>query len=223
MTATTAARIRFCPLCGARLALRDDHGTRRPTCGACGFVYYRNPAPAAGVLLHDRGRVLLVKRRYDPRAGAWCLPAGFMEYGETPRHCALRELREETGLRGKLDELFGVYAGFDDPRVRAVLVLYVARPAGGRLVPGDDAIQARWFPIARPPRPLAFAAHAQALEEFAERMRAAGALAPVARPPRSQRPAAAARNGVAPARTPARRETRRPRPARAARSRSTRA
>jgi len=165
-------RVRFCPLCGTRLVRADDHGTHRPTCPACGFIHYRNPVPAAGVVLVDRGRVLLVRRRFAPRAGAWCLPAGFMEYGETPRHCAMRELEEETGLRGRLRDLFGVYAGFDDPRVRAVLILYRAERAGGRLVPGDDAIEARFFGLGELPRPIAFAAHAQALAEVAVEERA---------------------------------------------------
>jgi ADP-ribose pyrophosphatase YjhB (NUDIX family) len=159
-------RARFCPLCGTRLVSKDDHGSMRPTCPACGFIHYRNPVPAAGVILHRRGEVLLVRRRFDPRAGAWCLPAGFMEYGETPRHCALRELREETGLRARLGDLFGVYAGFDDPRVRAILILYVAERSSGRLVPGDDAVDARYFALTKLPRAIAFVAHRQALKEF---------------------------------------------------------
>ncbi len=156
----------YCPRCASRLVLRDDHGTRRPTCENCGFINYRNPVPAAGVILARRGEVLLVKRRFAPRAGAWCLPAGFMEYGETPERCALRELLEETGVRGRLDGLFGVYAGFDDPRVRTVLILFRSVQAGGRLSSGDDAIDARFFRFSRLPRAIAFAAHRRALEEF---------------------------------------------------------
>jgi len=108
----------------------------------------------------------MVKRRYEPRAGAWCLPAGFMEYGETPERCAVRELKEETGLLGRLRGLFGVYAGLDDPRVRSVLILYVAERVSGRLTPGDDALDARWFPRAKLPRAIAFASHRQALDEY---------------------------------------------------------
>jgi ADP-ribose pyrophosphatase YjhB (NUDIX family) len=89
-----------------------------------------------------------------------------MEYGETPEHCALRELREETGVRARLLRLFGVYAGFDDPRVRAILILYLAEITGGRLSPGDDATEARYFPLTRLPRAIAFAAHRRALEEY---------------------------------------------------------
>ena len=159
-------RARFCPRCGTRMVRRDDHGQLRPTCPACGYVHYRNPVPAAGVILKARGGVLLVQRKYDPRAGEWCLPAGFMEYGETPEHCAVRELFEETGIRARLTGLFGVYAGFDDPRVRAVLILYTAERTGGRLQAGDDAIDARFAPLARLPKRIAFAAHRRALEEF---------------------------------------------------------
>ncbi len=160
---------RFCPRCATALEPRDEHGTLRPTCPACGFIWYHNPVPAAGVLLVENGRVLLVRRRFEPRAGAWCIPAGFMEAGETPEQSAIRELREETGLGARLSGLFGVYAGFDDPRVRAVLILYTAERDGGELVPGDDATEADWFPLDRLPEPIAFAAHRQALAEIRER------------------------------------------------------
>lgn len=164
-------RPHFCLQCGAALVPRDDRGHPRPTCPECGWIYYRNPAPAAGVILPGRDGVLLVKRRWAPAVGAWCLPAGFMEYGETPEHCAVRELKEETGLEAALTGLFGVYAGFDDPRVRAVLILYTAERTGGRLRPGDDATETRWYPLDRLPRRIAFAAHRRALEEYGERER----------------------------------------------------
>ncbi len=157
---------RFCPRCGTSLVPRDDHGARRPTCPSCGFVAYRNPSPAAGVILVWRSEILMVKRKYEPRARAWCLPAGFMEYGETPEACALRELREETGLRARLKGLFGVYAGYDDPRVRSVLILYVAERTGGELVAGDDAIEAKFFAFSRLPRAIAFTAHVRAIAEY---------------------------------------------------------
>lgn len=159
----------YCPRCATALEPRDEHGTLRPTCPACGFIWYRNPVPAAGVLMVEAGRVLLVRRRYEPRAGHWCLPAGFMESGETPEQTAARELFEETGLEGRLTGLFGVYAGFDDPRVRAVLILYTAEREGGTLAPGDDATEADWFPLEDLPPGIAFAAHTQALAELRER------------------------------------------------------
>ena len=148
----------------------DDHGTPRPTCPQCGYIWYRNPVPAGGVILVEKGRVLLVKRRWDPRAGLWCLPSGFMEAGETPEQSAVRELEEETGVIAQLTGLFGVYAGFDDPRVRAVLILYTGVATGGELRAGDDAIELAWYPLDRLPDDLAFASHRQALVELIERL-----------------------------------------------------
>lgn len=156
----------YCPKCATSLEPRPEHGMLRPTCPACGFIWYRNPVPAAGVLLERDGRVLLVRRRYEPRAGAWCIPAGFMEAGETPEQSAGREVLEETGLVVQLTRLFGVYAGFDDPRVRAVLILYVGVVTGGELSPGDDAIEAEWFALDALPTDIAFASHGQALTEL---------------------------------------------------------
>lgn len=186
---STIARVRFCPRCGASLVLRDDHGALRPTCPRCGFIHYRNPVPAAGAIVWRDEDVLLVKRRYAPRAGAWCLPAGFMEYGETPEHCAARELREETGLTGRAASLFGVYAGFDDPRVRAILILYRMTAVRGRLEAGDDAIEARFFALDRLPCAIAFQAHARALAELrVERSAAARGSAPAKRTTRAATP-----------------------------------
>jgi 8-oxo-dGTP diphosphatase len=156
----------FCPRCATALEPRPEHGTLRPTCPACGFIWYFNPVPAAGVLVVEDDQVLLVRRRDEPRIGFWCLPAGFMEAGETPEQTAIREAREETGLEVRLTGLFHVYAGFDDPRVRAILVLYTAERTGGTLAPGDDATEVGWFPLGSPPRDLAFEAHRQALADL---------------------------------------------------------
>lgn len=147
-----------------------EHGVMRPTCPSCGYIWYRNPVPAAGVILVESGSVLLVRRRWDPRAGTWCLPAGFMEAGETPEQSAVRELQEETGVIAQLTGLFGVYAGFDDPRVRTVLILFSGLATGGEERAGDDAIELAWFALDSLPGELAFASHRQALAELRERL-----------------------------------------------------
>ena len=171
--------VRFCPHCSTGLATLDEHGVPRMTCPACGFIHYRNPVPAAGVLLERAGSMLMVRRKFEPAAGAWCLPAGFMEFGETPEQCAVRELYEETGIRGRLKRLFNVYAGSYTHLTRSILILYVAEHAGGSLVPGDDAIEADFFPLDALPGPLAFQSHTRALDEY--RIELAGGAAPILR------------------------------------------
>ncbi|HKA25678.1 MAG TPA: NUDIX hydrolase [Candidatus Eisenbacteria bacterium] len=157
---------RFCPYCATRLVRKDDHGIRRPTCPACGFVAYQNPSPAVGVVLPGRRGLLFVRRKYEPYAGTWSLPSGFMEYGETPEQTARRETFEETGLRVRVERLIGAYPGHDDPRVRVVLLVYLVRKTGGKERAGDDAAELAWYPASRPPRDLAFRSHRQALADY---------------------------------------------------------
>jgi len=157
---------RFCMVCGGTMRTIREHGVRRRACSRCGFIAYRNPVPACGVLVRREGLILLARRGHEPRKNAWGIPAGFMEYGEHPEVTAVREALEETGLRVRLTGLFGVYAARDDPRARAVLILYHARVVGGRLQPGDDAIELGYFPLGRLPRPIAFRAHREALRDL---------------------------------------------------------
>jgi 8-oxo-dGTP diphosphatase len=157
---------RFCPYCATPLVPADDHGTLRPTCPECGHISYQNPAPAVGVILEQDGRVVLVKRRYEPRAGLWGLPAGFMEAGEAPEETALREALEETGLEIAIDRLHGAYQGAGSGTgARVVLLVYRARITGGSLFAGDDAEEVDWFDFVALPD-LAFESHKQALTEY---------------------------------------------------------
>jgi 8-oxo-dGTP diphosphatase len=162
----SATEFRFCPLCATELAPRADGARMRLSCPSCGFVHYHNPVPAAGGIICRGPNVCLVRRAVDPRRGYWSLPAGFVEYDETPAQCASREIAEETGLQVRIEETLGVYAGLDDPRSRAVLIVYWAREVGQNTpVAGDDADQIGFFPPPEIPAQIAFRAHRQALDD----------------------------------------------------------
>jgi ADP-ribose pyrophosphatase YjhB (NUDIX family) len=156
---------RYCPYCATRLVQADDHGVMRPTCPACGFIAYRNPAPAVGVILERDEHIVLVRRRFEPMAGLWSLPAGFMEYGESPEATAVRETLEETGLEIELTGLQNAYRAGADTGVPVLLLVYRARLVGGTLVAGDDADEAGWFAAHARPE-MAFRSHRRALREF---------------------------------------------------------
>ncbi len=162
----TAKEYKYCPWCGSDLLIKELDGRERSACGSCDFIWYKNPIPAAGAILFKDEALLLVKRKYAPKIGDWCLPAGFMEYDESAAHCCLREVKEETGLDIEIERLFWNYKAGDDPRSMVVLVLYTANIAGGELMPGDDAIEARFFKLDELPENIAFSAHVRAIEDF---------------------------------------------------------
>jgi 8-oxo-dGTP diphosphatase len=157
----------YCPLCATLLERSREGNHVRMVCRACGFVRYRNPAPAAGVAIVEGGRVLLVRRRFDPFKGLWTMPSGFIEYDEDVRAAAVREALEETGLKIEIDALHAAESCFDDPRGNALLLVFRARVTGGTIAAGDDAEEVRFFPLTCLP-PIAFEAHQKALGELAK-------------------------------------------------------
>ncbi len=160
------SRYAHCPVCGGRLGKKHQDHRVRLVCSECDYVFYQNPAPAAGVIVVEDEKVLLVQRKFDPRKGGWTLPAGFIEDDEPVSECAVREVKEETNLDVELVRLFNAYAALDDPRTPVVLLLYLGRRIGGELRAGDDAVDARFFSLNDLPEPIAFKAHVQALGEI---------------------------------------------------------
>lgn len=117
---------------------------------------YEVPTLATDAVLIEDGRVLLVQRGKDPFAGAWALPGGFVEVGETVEAACRRELAEETGIEAEPVALIGCYSDPDrDPRGHVVSVPFlVERTEEGESVQpagGDDAAEAAWFDLGERP------------------------------------------------------------------------
>lgn len=129
---------------------------------------YRNPAPTVDLIIEiedGRGRpgIVLIKRKNPPFG--WALPGGFVDYGESCEDAAVREAREETGLRVRLIEQLHTYSAPDrDPRKHTITTAFIARAKG---VPKgqDDAREAAVFTRRNLPKPLAFD-HEQILSDY---------------------------------------------------------
>lgn len=96
--------------------------------------------------------VLLVRRANPPDAGRWGFPGGKMEIGETIQEAAVRELSEETGVRGEPLRVFAALDAFDRDESGAlrhhyVLLAVLCRWIAGEPFAGDDALEAGWFKI----------------------------------------------------------------------------
>jgi ADP-ribose pyrophosphatase YjhB (NUDIX family) len=161
--------LRYCPRCAAELSEREIRGHARLTCPECRYVFYLTPAPVTCVLVECDGAILLVRRKYPPREGYWCLPAGFVEVGESPGESAVREVREETGLDVEITGLIDSWASEEDPRTPVVSFAFAARVVGGELQPGDDAEEAAFFDRNSVPDGIAFSTHRGLISRHFER------------------------------------------------------
>lgn len=160
---------KFCPICGGGLAWRRplDHAEEpeQPVCRACGFIFWQNSKPCAGVLVMREGSLLLVKRAYQPYKGWWDIPGGFLKAGEHPEAGAVRELLEETGLHVRLTGLVGIFMDIYGRAGDATLnVFYSGAVVSGNEAAGSDATRLGWFPVQAIPRHVAFACNRQAIK-----------------------------------------------------------
>jgi len=105
-----AHTFKFCPLCRYYLRRKQIDGHKRLLCQKCGWIYYENPLPVVACVVVDKeGKILIGKRNLKPGINKWALLGGFVESNETPEIACLRELKEETGIKGKIKRLIGIY------------------------------------------------------------------------------------------------------------------
>ena len=134
---------------------------------------------AGGVLVKTiRGRPMLAAIRPGGKPeGVWALPKGNLDRGEKPEETAVREVLEETGVRGHLVEKLGdvkyTYTRRGGERVFKIVSFYLLRAGRGRI--GDieepmriEVAEARWLPLEEAPKLLAYGGE----REMAEKARA---------------------------------------------------
>lgn len=120
-------------------------------------LYPDRPMVGVGVLIHDRGRYLIVKRAAEPDAGFWSIPGGLVEVGERAADAAVREAKEETGLDVRIVELLDVVDRIvrdEEARIKYhfVIVDYLAEAVGGTMKASSDALEASWVKAEEFPR-----------------------------------------------------------------------
>jgi 8-oxo-dGTP pyrophosphatase MutT (NUDIX family) len=94
------------------------------------------------------GEVLLLQRAKPPFPGLWVAPGGKIEPGESPAEGAVRELREETGLRARRAVLRGLLTE-TSPREdwQWLIFAYVVRAFDGELAGDHREGRLRWWPL----------------------------------------------------------------------------
>lgn len=171
-SAPPSALFLHCPRCAAPRSSEGD--AVRFVCETCDFIYYYNVAVSSAVLiLAEDGSALFIRRAREPAKGKLALPGGFIDRGETAEAAAIREVREEAGVRLASVEFLAsfpnlyTYRGVDYPVVDLFFVSRVQSRAASAL---DDVTEVRWAPPASVgAADLAFPSHARALATFLSR------------------------------------------------------
>lgn len=157
-----------CVRCGMLTEQRipDGDDKARDVCVACGQVHYQNPRCVVGTLCVRGDQVLLARRAIQPRVGAWTVPAGFLELGESAPAGAVRETREETGVECRV---LAPCTHYDIVRIGQIYLMYWAEVVDDARLGHEgtlsESLECRWFDWADVPwDELAFDATRYALE-----------------------------------------------------------
>jgi len=146
---------------------------------------------SAGGLVVDRGngeaRAAVIARLNRAGRVEWCLPKGHLEQGETPEQAAVREIEEETGIRGRVVRGLGTIEyrfSADGRRIHKQVHHYLLEALGGTLtIEGDPSLRSHVITLASFERQVPIAEHVRAAS-VATAMQAVNAIpAVVAAPP----------------------------------------
>ncbi|MBU6950620.1 MULTISPECIES: NUDIX domain-containing protein [unclassified Hahella] len=133
----------FCPLCGENLTTRQIDGKARRCCASdgCDYVHWDNPTPVVAMLVEHEGDIILARNKTWPQ-GMLSIQTGFLESGESPERCALREVSEELGLTGESANFIGYYAFHEQNQL--ILAFHVR--CNGEIQLGDELAEYKRIP-----------------------------------------------------------------------------
>ncbi len=118
---------------------------------------YKIPKVTVDGIIKKENKILLIKRKNNPFKNSWALPGGYIEYNEKTEEAVIREIFEETGLETDVVKLIGVYSDPErDPRGHTISIIYELEIIKGKLKPGDDASDAKYYNLNKLPDNLAF-------------------------------------------------------------------
>ncbi len=104
----------------------------------------QRPILGASAAVFHADKILLVKRGQNPGKGLWSLPGGKIEFGETAKAAAAREVLEETGIAASIGQLAGLYE-IIGPEMHFAIACFTATTISTSLRAASDAAAAQFF------------------------------------------------------------------------------
>ncbi len=144
--------MKFCRDCGAALEeiFDSDFERRRFRCTVCQSWVHEHPSVMLTCFIACGHKLLWIQRKLEPRSGFWAIPGGFMEAGESLAEGAVRELREETGIRLPAESL-DFYMTGTITFINQVYVAFRAQVASEDCQPGEEATAVAFYSRAECP------------------------------------------------------------------------
>jgi 8-oxo-dGTP diphosphatase len=158
---------RFCIACGSALTDAGDAAHAYKVCAVCKRPHWRNPAPTVTVLVEkDRHVLLCLRSARMLYGGKWCLPGGFIEWGEDFISAGRREVREETGLEVEIKSIISIASNQHTPDASTMSIILLGAPMSDGIAPMDETDDVRWHPFAEPLPVMAFTHHEHIIQRY---------------------------------------------------------
>ncbi len=135
---------RYCSFCGKKLVLKTlRDGSKEKYCDKCDYTFFHIPSPCVIVIVINANRILLAKG-VNRKSHCWGLISGYINVGETAEECAIREVREEAGLKISHLEFIKTYAKRD----RGLLMIACkAETEETSIKKSQELEDAKWFDL----------------------------------------------------------------------------
>ena len=159
-----------CRHCGQ--AILPQHGNRRYCNDKCYIkakkdrnkIIYNKRKRYESIMRNDE--ILLAKRAFSPAKGEWGLPGGFMELNETLNEAAMRELKEETNLDGKVKNILSTCSHYGSIFGDILLIgVEMVVEDFSKMRAGDDAEELEFFSLNNLPE-IAFDCHNKFISQY---------------------------------------------------------
>ena len=132
---------------------------------------FKREISAGGVIFRKSGSTLEIALTSRDDGQVWCLPKGLVDEGESLEQTALREVREETGLVGKLvqkiaETKYWYYSKWEQVRISKIVHFYLLECLRGNIEEHDFEVdEVRWFPLEEAKKTLSYKGERETMEK----------------------------------------------------------
>jgi len=102
---------------------------------------------SGGIIIND-GKILLIKRRYEPHKNTWCPPGGFTykSINEPVEDCCIREVKEETNIDVEIIKRLDILESYNKTKNRSEHIhVFLCKPKSIEIIVDDEILDAKWF------------------------------------------------------------------------------